>query len=281
MTEIIDIRPANVDDRSKLEYFLTYEFFVHQHLDWQPSLDWLGTQPFYLALKNNEIIACIAAPSEVNNIAWIRLFACSALYSRDQIWKLLFPHLVSYLKGNINLLAALGIHQWFSNLLLNNSFNVHQNIIVFEWKDNPPAFYNPRIELEIKPLQHYHIHETALLDRRCFDPLWQLPENSMKKAFNQAGYSTVTIHQNQIVGYQITTETYHAAHLARLAVDPAFQGLGIGKAILYDLFEYCHQVGKTDISVNTQDDNSHSRSLYEGMGFIQNEEKYPVFVYKL
>ncbi len=278
MYTTIEIRPAIQSDKSKLDFFLKYEFFIHQHLDWQPALNWLGSQPFYLALHEGEIIACLATPSEVNDVAWIRLFACSSLYSRKEIWTLLFDKIIFASHGNISTMAVLGIHSWFVDLLLAQSFHVHQNIIVFEWIDqtiSPPA---PFPGLQIRAVKFDEIGDVALLDTRCFAPIWQLPIMSLQKAYQQSGYATVALYQGIIVGYQMSTESLSSAHLARLAVDPDFQGKKIGKALLLDLFSHCLEAGVHKITVNTQDDNYSSKALYSKMGFIQTEEKYPVLL---
>lgn len=281
MYPTIEIRPAVQSDKSKLDFFLRYEFFIHQHLDWQPALNWLGSQPFFLALQEDEIIGCLATPSEVNDVAWIRLFACSSLYSRKEIWNLLFDRVISSSSNKISTMAVLGIHRWFVDLLLKQSFHIHQNIIVFEWIDQtiPPPVPFP--DLQIRTVKYDELGDVALLDNRCFAPIWQLPIPSLQKAYQQSGYATVALFQGKIVGYQMTTASLSSAHLARLAVDPDLQGKKIGKALLLDLFFHCRESGIHKITVNTQDDNHSSKALYTKMGFIQTEEKYPVLLRKI
>lgn len=281
MDSTIEIRPAIQSDKSNLDLFLRYEFYIHQHLDWQPALNWLGHQPFYLALRDGEIIGCLAAPSEVNNVAWVRLFACSSLYSRKEIWNLLFDRIISSAHGNITTIAVLGIHQWFNDLLLSESFHLHQRIIVFEWTSQTiPA--TPSIPgLQIRLAKFEELEQVVILDAHCFAPIWQLPIESMQKAYQQSGYATVAIYEGKIIGYQMSTASLSTAHLARLAVDPKFQGRKIGKALLLDLFSYCLESGIYKLSVNTQDDNYSSKALYSQMGFLQTEEKYPVLLQKI
>lgn len=281
MYSSFEIRSATESDQTKLNFFLRYEFFIHQHLDWQPVLDWLGFQPFYLAIHDGEIIACLAAPSDVTDVAWVRLFACSSLYPRNDVWKLLFEKIITSYQGKISTIAVLGIHQWFVDLLLKQSFMVHQNIIVFEWFNNilsPPQSLSG---LKIKRAEFDELSDVANLDIRCFAPLWQLPEHSMKKAYQQAGYTTVAAYQGRIIGYQMSTESYSSAHLARLAVDPDFQGNNIGKILLFDLFTHYSTSGIHKITVNTQEDNFSSKALYSRMGFIQTDEKYPVLIRRI
>ncbi len=281
MYSSLEIRPAIESDQPELNSFLRYEFFIHQHLDWQPVFDWLGFQPFYLAIQNGEIIACLAAPSDVTDVAWVRLFACSSLYSRIEIWNLLVDRVITSYQGNISTIAVLGIHQWFVDLLLKQSFIVHQNIITFDWFTNIISPPNSLPGLVIKSAEFVELSEVANLDARCFAPLWQLPEQSMKKAYQQAGYSTVAIYEGKIIGYQMSTESFSSAHLARLAVDPDFQGNNIGKLLLFDLFSHYSSSGIHKITVNTQDDNFSSKALYSQMGFLQTDEKYPVLIRRI
>lgn len=281
MYSSLEIRPATESDQAKLDFFLRFQFFIHQHLDWQPALDCLGFQPFFLAIHDGEIIACLAAPSEVNDVAWVRLFACSSLYSRIEIWNLLFNKIISSYQGKISTVAVLGIHQWFVNLLLKQSFMVHQNIITFDWFNMIVSQPQSLTGLMIKPVEFIDLNEVANLDARCFTPIWQLPLRSLEKAYRQAGYTTVAIYQGRIIGYQMSTESYSSAHLARLAVDPDFQGNNIGKALLFDLFSHYSASGIHKITVNTQDDNFSSKALYSHMGFIQTDEKFPVLIRKI
>jgi len=281
MNSILEIRPADQSDKTKIEYFLKYEFFIHQHLDWQPVLNWLGTQPFFIALHKEEIVGCLAAPSEVNDIAWVRLFACSSLYSRKDIWNLLFNRIIFSSQGKLSVIAVLGMQQWFVELLMTQSFHVHQNIIVLEWVNQiiPPS--SPIPGLQIHPVKFDDLDEVARLDARCFAPIWQLPIVSMQKAYKQSGYSTIAVYQGKIIGYQMSTESLSSSHLARLAVDSQFQGKKIGRALLMDLFSHCSKTGIHKITVNTQDDNLSSKALYSRMGFIQKKEKYPVLLRKI
>lgn len=281
MYSSLNIRPATENDQAKLNFFLRYEFFIHQHLDWQPVLNWLGFQPFYLAIHDGEFIACLSAPSEVNEVAWVRLFACSSLYSRAEIWNLLFDRIITSYQGKVSTIAVLGIHQWFVDLLLKHSFMVHQNIIVFERFNHILSQPKSLPGLIIRPAVFEELSEVANLDARCFAPIWQLPEHSMKKAYQQAGYTTVAMYEGRIIGYQMSTESYSSAHLARLAVDPVFQGNNLGKILLFDLFSHYATSGIHKITVNTQDDNFSSKALYSRMGFIQTEEKYPVLIRRI
>jgi hypothetical protein len=56
----VSIRSAEESDRNQLSNIIHFETHVHRHLDWRPPLDWIGYQPFLVALQNNQIIATLA-----------------------------------------------------------------------------------------------------------------------------------------------------------------------------------------------------------------------------
>jgi ribosomal protein S18 acetylase RimI-like enzyme len=97
---------------------------------------------------------------------------------------------------------------------------------------------------------------------------------TLRRAFAQAYYATVAENESGIIGYQLSTGGGQRAHLARLAVHPAGQGKGVGRALLSDLFTYLTYRGIPRLSVNTQSDNRVSLSLYQRMGFVRTGEQY-------
>lgn len=281
MTSRIIIRQSEKKDKNAIEFLMNYEFFVHQHVDWRPSLDWLGNPAFHIASVENEIFACLSMPNEVENVAWIRLFACSSLYSKEKIWDLLFDAVLQKFEGKVKKIFVLGIHNWFVELLKRRSFSLLQNIIVLEWYQNQIDDLYGIDDLTIHPVDLDDLSSIVLLDKICFSPIWQLPSHSMKEAYFQAGYFTKAVLDGKIIGYQLCTETSSSAHLARLAVDPEFQGKNFGKALVQDLLQHYRLSGINQVTVNTQDDNLSSQALYKKLGFQIIEEKYPVLILEL
>lgn len=276
MTSQIIIKQSEKKDNNAIEFLMNYEFFVHKHVDWRPSLDWLGNPAFQIAMDENEIIACLSMPNEVENVAWIRLFACSSLYSKEKIWDLLYDAVIQKFDGKVNNIFVLGIHNWFVELLKRRSFSLLQNIIVLEWYQKPIHDLNVIDNLLIHHVDLDDLSSIVTLDKKCFSPIWQLPFQSMKEAYFQAGYFTKAVLNGKIIGYQLCTESSSSAHLARLAVDPEFQGKNFGKALVQDLLHHYRSSGINQVTVNTQDDNLSSQALYRKLGFQVIEEKYPV-----
>ncbi|MDP3184422.1 MAG: GNAT family N-acetyltransferase, partial [Anaerolineales bacterium] len=69
--------------------------------------------------------------------------------------------------------------------------------------------------------------------------------------------------------------------LARLAVRQEAQGYGVGRALVSDLLQTLARRGAWRLTVNTQEDNASSLSLYKKLGFIETGDRYPVFEFQV
>jgi ribosomal-protein-alanine N-acetyltransferase len=117
------------------------------------------------------------------------------------------------------------------------------------------------------------------VDNTAFDPLWRNSLSALRRAFAQAALATVAVIADEIVGYQISTANPLGGHLARLAVLPELHGRGIGQGLVTDMIQKLSQRGIRTISVNTQNDNHISLTLYKKIGFNETGEIFPVYEY--
>jgi ribosomal-protein-alanine N-acetyltransferase len=121
----------------------------------------------------------------------------------------------------------------------------------------------------------------AQLDAETFEPLWVNSLASIEQAYLQSEYATVAEKNQQIVGFQITTQNTFSAHLGRLAVTPAQQGQGIGMALLHDMLTHFQRIGIFKVGVNTQSTNQQSLRLYQRAGFVLTGVSFPVYTRKV
>ena len=91
----------------------------------------------------------------------------------------------------------------------------------------------------------------------------------------------MAVQNDAIIGYQISTVYRDGAHLARLAVDPAVQGQGVGKALLADTLRRFFRRGVYSMTVNTQASNGRSQRLYHQFNFERNGNDLPVWSIRL
>ncbi|HSL45986.1 MAG TPA: GNAT family N-acetyltransferase [Anaerolineales bacterium] len=276
------VRPANLKDRQQISNLIFFETRLHRHLDWRSPLEWLGA-PFYWALdEGGHVTAALACPAEAPGIAWVRLFVYTAHWSAENAWNLLWSSAKQEItQAGGAKVAAIAIQPWFQDVLADSRFEDRQQIVLLEWRGSasqPSARYESK-GIRIRKMVETDLPAVERTDAASFDPLWHNPLDTLQRAFAQALYATVAVHDNEIIGYQLSTGGGQRAHLARLAVHPAAQGKGAGRALLSDLFGYLTYTGIPRLSVNTQSDNKVSLSLYQRMGFIKTGEQYPVYTF--
>jgi ribosomal protein S18 acetylase RimI-like enzyme len=184
--------------------------------------------------------------------------------------------------------AVIAIQPWFQNLLAASGFENRQQIVLLEWRFQPMAAAlsvskgaRETTGIRIRKMTELDLPEVEKTDAASFDPLWQNPLETLRRAYAQALYATVAENEAGVIGYQISTGGGQRAHLARLAVHPAGQGKGAGRALLNDLFVFLTYMSISRLSVNTQNDNQASLNLYRRMGFVRTGEQYPVYTFDI
>ena len=276
------IRQAGLGDSARLASFLSFRSQIHRHLDWRTALDWLGSQPFLLAEYENELLAAYASPPDPPDFAWIRLFTAATELSPMRVWSMFLERAMADLSGSPNVkLAALALQSWFEELLIRSHFSTNQAIVVLEWESILPPPRSLRSDAAIRSMAPADLVAVAQVDQQSFEPLWQNSFESINRAFKQSALSSVVELEGRIIGYQISTGSSISGHLARLAVLPAFQGQGIGYALVARLLSDFSRRGVWHVSVNTQSDNIASLALYTHMGFRPNGDEFPVYLHDI
>jgi ribosomal protein S18 acetylase RimI-like enzyme len=277
----ITISSAERDDRQNLANLIHFGSYIHRHLDWRPALDWIGQHPFLVARRNGEIVGALACPPDPPNVSWIRLFAVTHGIAPDHIWQELWSAVRLQFDGFTSPLkvAAIPLYDWFIRLLDISQFHCNHRVVVLSWKPvERPAAQIDR-SLLIRPMSLNDIPGVEKIDVAAFGGVWQNSQSCLEIAYHQSAVASVAEQNGEIVGYLISTASQMGGHLARLAVLPSHQSMGMGYALLDDMLSQFEQRGAYNVTVNTQSDNLISLSLYRKAGFSLTGEEYPVYEY--
>jgi ribosomal protein S18 acetylase RimI-like enzyme len=252
--------------------------YIHRHLDWRYPLEWLGSSPFFVLESHGQIISALACPPDPPLVAWVRLFVSSGTISLDASWQTLWDaaRLDLAHKGRF-MAAAIVLQEWYHGLLLASGFSSNQSIVMLEHEQQRPVGVSLPAGFSIRTMLQYDLPAVAEVDASAFETLWQNSLPALELAYPQAVLATVAEAGGQVIGYQISTRNPLGAHLARLAVRPALQGRGVGRALVADLIQQAERRGMYRLTVNTQSDNSASLTLYRKIGFRETGESYPVY----
>jgi ribosomal protein S18 acetylase RimI-like enzyme len=275
------IRTVREEDRQKLANLIHFEALVHRHLDWRPPLDWIGSEPYLVADKDRDLIAALACPPDPPGIAWIRLFAVSSDINAKEAWSALWSLARARLASSDEgiRVAAIPLQEWFAKLLRASGFIPTTEVIMLLWKGNALPPERKAQDITIRPMNLDDLEHVEALDHLAFKPLWRNSRQALELAYRQAAVATVAEMDQKIIAYEISTANHLGGHLARLAVHPDYQSIGIGYAVLRDMLAQFERRGAKHISVNTQSDNETSLALYRKAGFQQTGEKFSVYEY--
>ncbi len=273
------VRSVSEDDRQRLANLVHFEAHIHRHLDWRSPLDWVGNYPYLVVERNGDILAALACPPDPPDVAWIRLFAVSSEIPVENAWEELWPVAQAQLAESTAQIsaAAIPLQHWFRKVLEENNFVHTNNVVVLTWKGGAlPEVAKPAAAM-IRLMNYDDLTQVEMVDTVAFGNVWQNSQSCLEVAFRQASIATVAEISGEVAGYQISTITAMGGHLARLAVKPKFQGLGVGYALVCDMLSQFERRNVGNVTVNTQDDNMISLSLYQKAGFSRSGEKFPVF----
>jgi ribosomal-protein-alanine N-acetyltransferase len=278
----LQVRTAVIADQQQISNLIFFENRVHRHLDWRTPLDWLGSKHYWVLEDERRITAALACPQDPPGIAWLRLFVHASHLSGPEAWSPLWKAVCAEIQSQGGAtIGVISLHGWLQNILLENNFQLTQNIVMLEWFNQSVELSPVPAGVTIRKMTADDLAQTVETDASAFVPLWCNSYAALQKALPQALFATVAEKDGQIIGYQLSTPNPLGAHIARLAVRKEAQGQGIGRALLTDLFIQMRKRGLERLTVNTQDDNVISLALYQKTGFIRTGEQFPVFVYEL
>ncbi|MFO8036909.1 MAG: GNAT family N-acetyltransferase [Anaerolineales bacterium] len=254
---------------------------VHRHLGWRPPLDWLGSGPYLGAFKGEELVGVLACPPNEDGVTWLRLLAYEPGQNPEEIWDRLWPAAKADLaeRRDVESVSVLIMHPWLEEVLLGSSFRHTYDVIVMEWDASHGTYPSPLGGVQIRKMKERDLEKVYGIDQAAFDPLWRNSLPSLRVAYKIATLAGVALVEGELAGYYISTADTLGGHLARLAVDPDYQGRGVGTALVRHVLRSFESMGMVRVSVNTQKDNLASIKLYQKFGFSRKDESYPVYQY--
>lgn len=289
------VRQAQQTDAKAILGLLRDAPLRHVHIDWHVTADWLGTPGFAVCSDPNSprrsssglfggwrerpsrLLGCLAIAADPLPAAWVR--AAAEEDGQLEVLSALFDFVLEQLDEQpISQIGWLLTDEWPPEYLSALGFYhlVQIETHVCTSVDLPEAASIPG--LEIRPVQPPELEVLAEIEAAAFEPLWRHSAISLGLARQQSWCFDVAVLEGQLVGFQFSTRSPRGAHLARMTVHPAFQGRGIGAALLAEAFKRYRAAGVQRVSLNTQATNVVSKRLYGRFGFRPSGEEFPVWV---
>jgi ribosomal protein S18 acetylase RimI-like enzyme len=110
------------------------------------------------------------------------------------------------------------------------------------------------------------LEQLLAVDIMCFSDFWRYDARLMAE-YLASDRTVVARREGAIVGYAMCRIDRGHGVIGRLAVVPAYRGLGVGTLLLTDALRYLHRQGVQRTVLYTQADNEAAQRLYERFGF--------------
>ncbi len=268
----LTIRPYMRQDRRALLDLNWRSPWTHEHLDWYELEQWLDTERglALLAWQAEALLGYIGLSQPRAGWAWIRLLAIRDGRMPGAVVEALWQEAEKFCRARgVDSVAILMLTNWLPNYLRRQGFAYADDLISLSHIGSrlpaqPPACITLRAaEIEDVP-------RLADIDQLAFQAPWAISRYDLRQALRAATNATVATANGEALAYQLTVQRPGISHLARLAVDPAFQRRRIGAALLRRLLADLKEQRVEAITVNTQLSNLPSQRLYERYGFFRN-----------
>lgn len=150
--------------------------------------------------------------------------------------------------------------------LRHQGFRLVEEVVELEKEDyDIPSRGNRAVH--IRPAREADVPALAALDAAAFTPFWRNDLGAFQE-YLRGGYTFLAAElKGQVVGYLVAEDHPAGFYIIRLAVDPAWQGQGVGTRLLAEAIALARAQGTLPILLNTQRTNRQARRLYTWFGF--------------
>ena len=196
----------------------------------------------------------------------------------DGLTAVLVPLLDHLRERGMSHLAVYGTALWLAPSLTRAGFERWEWIVSLERHPRPVADL-PASSAVLRPVGGHDLAPLSTLDHAAFEPPFQLTSGELVEHMVTSGFFMLAkAPETGLVGYVCADVVGDTGQIIRLAVHPAARKQGIGRALLNDALAYCQSNGAHRVTINTQESNTISLSLYEQFGFRRVGRRVPLLV---
>lgn len=163
-------------------------------------------------------------------------------------------------------LVQIGYAPWLTAVLDKRGFVIRDWVVAYEWYYQPVTVSgNQSVTIRLAHLRD--LPTLLTLDKQIFGQIWHKPISGFEEALARALIFSVAEQDGEIVGYQWCEKYERHGHITRLAVQAGWEGQGVGTRLLTEALVSMVKAGVNWVTLNTQESNLRSQTLYEGQGF--------------
>jgi len=126
----------------------------------------------------------------------------------------------------------------------------------------------PLSKLRIGTLTIARIDEVLEIEKLSFTDPWSREMFRSELEVGGGTYARMAERDGRLLGYSLAVLVADEAHLGNLAVHPEARGVGVGQALLDDLFQVAEKRRATRLTLEVRESNERARKFYYRNGFI-------------
>ena len=107
------------------------------------------------------------------------------------------------------------------------------------------------------------------VEKQCFTLPWSREAFYNELHQNRFAHYLVLEEDDNVIGYCGAWLVVDEAHIANIAVLPAYQGRGLGKVLLSSMIEECKLRAIERMTLEVRESNLVAQSLYKKLGFVE------------
>ncbi|MFK7800266.1 MAG: GNAT family N-acetyltransferase [Anaerolineae bacterium] len=285
--ENVKVWQAREADFNVAETLLKTAPWRHKHVDWFETKSWLGSPGFVMSHSQDGSKGCLAIVADPGPGAWVRVAALERQsFNRKQSFlqmSAMVDQVCEYLIQNgVKIIGWMAPIAWPDGWPEKLGFTESERVITYQ----KPTFKIPPLNtidgLHIRAATSEDMPHLAEIESRAFPPIWRHSATGLNRAMDQAFSFDVALINNKLVGFQHSaTGRGAAAHLARITVDPAVQGRGVGGHLLAHAIKGYQRRGAIEMTLNTESANVNAQRLYKRFGYRPSGHQFPLYTMAL
>ncbi len=118
------------------------------------------------------------------------------------------------------------------------------------------------------PMKFCHVDRVSEIEKSIYRTPWSRHAFINEILDNEFAFYYVALAEDTVVGYGGIWVILDEAHVTNLAVSPAWQGRGIGKALLQHLIREAALLGAKKMTLEVRVSNLKAQALYRKFGFV-------------
>jgi ribosomal protein S18 acetylase RimI-like enzyme len=276
---VLTVIPYERRYRAQTLDLMSHSYQRHTHLDWYDPDEWIDAVSgvIRLAWRGAHLVGMMAASLPISGQSWLRMVAVADGSPENEVLERLWhPTAAALREAGAESCWVLLLEPWFEYYMPVLHMTEAERLITLR-RDRETAPQVSAPDVTVSPATMDDVAAMTAVDHAAFMPPFQMTAQDMRRAYRFAALSTVARVNGTVAGYQLSTRHGDQGHLARLAVDPAVQGNGVGALLVADMAAAFLRRHVELVTVNTQKTNERSLRVYTACGFERSGYDIPIY----